>query len=1105
MAPFTTSEIQENAHTSLEDEARRQQKPLISTVARPIAPMYDPRQLLNPKSFDSGKRTQKDEGESALTSNELGHLQKSGNEHSMQFVFDSPSLKESRGRQDEADHSSMAHLIERVHNVSQREDHPAKRLKTDHVTDEELPGAKRTFTGGGKDGEIGEYMKQKRKEGQAEMGPVSTIVDLTEGKSSSIFRVLSGLLLQTDDDEISIVQKPEHRIVCYGRVENARISAHSIPTPNPKTTFLSKTDWPTMKLELHRYPGKNNIIRVLDPAEKDFGNVDVKTAMALVHIMDSKFMNVRIQARLDSRKKKNNEFPGMPCSEYYNATINLYGPRSIAASIGKFLQLRMVHLKAPYGVDKGVEIFNPQTERHPILPRTNLAGMSIHSSSVSVARTAEEIRDQISGMFDTLEKSENLPEMEPDSRIITPLLSHQKQGLYFMTRREKPRIFTDKEEDKNSLWRIRQRPNGHVSYQNIITGVEERDRPPEVLGGILADMMGLGKTLSILSLVVGSMEEALEWAKLSLLPSNGRPALRNSKTTLLIAPLSVISNWEEQITAHFEPGSLSYYIYHGTNRLQNVDILAAYDMVLTTYSIISSECYGRSKKRDTSPLLQTNFFRIVLDEAHTIRDQTTRQSQAICSLSAGRRWAVTGTPVQNRLDDLGALIKFLRIKPFDDKGGFSHYILAPFKDADPEILPKLRLLVDSITLRRLKDRIDLPKRNDMIVRLQFSKEERELYEWFAKDSDNRMRIITGGKKKGLGGKTYVHVLQAILRLRLICAHGKELLSEDDLRLTQGFSSENAIDLEDEEDDRPLISKRQAYEMLMLFKETDSDKCSQCLRKIGRRETSMDDGREGMIGCMLPCFQMLCNECTPDTKEGILAKVVDNHFTCPFCEQYLRVSFFDLTQGGIEDAEDAKMMARENPRQAKIMGRYGGPHTKTTALIAGLLESRTASLAKPTEPPIKSVIFSGWTAHLDLIQIALEDNEINYVRLDGKMSRTQRSASLQAFREDPNIPVILVSISAGGLGLNLTTASMVYVMEPQFNPAAEAQAVDRVHRLGQKREVTITRFIMHESFEEKMLVLQRKKQDLAALSVDRGKLDKAEIAKKRLEDLRSLFK
>ncbi len=372
-----------------------------------------------------------------------------------------------------------------------------------------------------------------------------------------------------------------------------------------------------------------------------------------------------------------------------------------------------------------------------------------------------------------------------------------------------------------------------------------------------------------------------------------------------------------------------------------------------------------------------------------------------------------------------------------------------------------------------------------------------------------MRNITGEKKKSLGGKTYVHILRAILRLRLICAHGKELLSEDDLKMTEGFSMSNAIDLEDEDDTRPAITARQAYEMLILSKESDMDTCAQCARRIGSKDNVAEDsssGKDDVIGNMLPCFQIVCRDCSVDFKQQAAKRATsDNHFVCPYCEQYLRLALFELTQSGLEEAEEAKILAKDNPKHAKLMGRYSGPHTKTKALIHSLLQNQAESQANPGERPIKSVVFSGWTTHLDLIQIALEDNQIRFTRLDGKMSRMQRTASLDAFRDDPDIPVILVSIMAGGLGLNLTTGSKVYVMEPQFNPAAEAQAIDRVHRLGQTREVTTTRFIMDGSFEEKMLELQRKKQNLADLSMNRGKLDRAEATKRRLEELRSLFK
>ena len=822
--------------------------------------------------------------------------------------------------------------------------------------------------------------------------------------------------------------------------------------------------------------------------------------------MDSLKPRFRFQAKLNMRVRKPNEIPGKEVSEYYDLNLNLYGPKKNASGIGRHLSQKQVWLRTPTSSDANIEICNPHASAVVAAPRTSGGSYNSYGSGNGyVTRTVEEIRSDVIGMFDSLQKSESLPEMETSPLLKTPLLSHQKQGLYFLTNREMACVFSDKEEDNNSLWRLRHRSNGKPSYYNVITGKEEVDRPPEVLGGILADMMGLGKTLSILALVVGSLGDARDFGKQSPPDFDGEKQLaRNSKTTLLVAPLSTLANWEEQIAAHLKPKTLKYYVYHGSSRTSDIDELAKYDIVITTYSIVSSEFCGRgTKKTAKNPLLQTNFFRIVLDEAHMIREQATRQSQAICALSAQRRWAVTGTPVQNRLDDLGALIKFLRVYPFNEKGGFSQFILSPFKNADPEILPKLRLLVDSITLRRLKDRIDLPAKHDAVVRLEFSDEEKQLYEWFARDSQAKVKVIANEQKKSLGGKTYAHILRAIMRLRLLCAHGRELLSEEDLKIAEGFSKENAIDLEAEEDDyTSQLNARQAYEMLMLLRETASDTCVQCQRSIQPK----DDDEEELIGCMLPCYQLVCRECLPGTKAFLEEASQDNKFKCPFCDQINPTAFFELTKDGIEQAEETRSLARENPRQAKIMGRYSGPHTKVKALIDSLKQSEEESrFLLAGEQPIKSVVFSGWTSNLDLIQIALEENKIRFCRLDGKMSRRARNASLDAFRDDPNVCVILISIQAGGLGLNLTSGSKVFVMEPQFNPASEQQAVDRVHRLGQKREVFTYRYIMNQSFEEKMLDLQRKKQNLADLSMNRGKLDRAEAVKRKLDELRSLFK
>jgi SNF2 family DNA or RNA helicase len=977
---------------------------------------------------------------------------------------------------------------------------------------------KAEFHGGGNGSILGAYMKEQRDEGKK--------LNAAAGTAPGAVSIID------DDDDVEVVGDEGDKEVCYGRIEGAEVNAFKVPTAKPGTVALSNQYWPQVKIVLRRRHGeRGNVIHVVDSTRDIIGCVDVNTSIGLTPLLDSPSFKIRTASRILYRvKKPDDPLPGTAVSKRYNLDLNLYGPKKYALNVGRHLSQKQIWLRGPLFVEPGISVHNPHEIQKPQQPAPRYGSYYSGARVAGPARTTEEIRNDVLGMFDSLERSENLQEMEPNYRISTELLKHQKQGLTFMTNKEKERIFSSEDKVNSSLWRLRISRTGERIYYNVITGDEERKNPPQVLGGILADMMGLGKTLSILSLITYTMDnEASQWANQkpcvqenrdcgatrkgkTALPSIEQvPLVLNAKTTLLVSPLSTISNWEEQIKQHVKPGTLKYYVYHGANRIKDVKKLAEYDLVITTYGSVASEFNHRSKKKQgVYPLEEINWFRIVLDEAHMIREQSTQQSKAICRLAANRRWAVTGTPVQNRLEDLGALMAFLRIKPFDDRQGFSQYIMSPFKMCDPEILPKLRLLVDSITLRRLKDRIDLPARHDHLVKLDFSDEERSVYEVFAKNANDRMKVIIGEREKSLAGKTYVHILQSILRLRLICAHGRDLLNEEDLKVMNGLSKDSAIDLDsDDEDDAGGLSAKQAYDMYNLMKETNNSDCLLCSGAGFSEDNSEKESKDEIIGYMTPCFHFICNNCIDRYKSDLAAIAQgQSRANCPICHTAIKPSCFALRQQGVDEEEGNRVEAKVHGKPVKNIDNYSGPHTKTKALMHDLQESGRESEAMPDEPPIKSVVFSGWTAHLDLIQLALQEHGIKYVRLDGKMSRVARGAALDRFRDDPSIIVILVSIMAGGLGLNLTTANKVYVMEPQYNPAAEAQAVDRVHRLGQKREVVTVRYIMNDSFEEKMLELQDKKKKLATLSMDgdgKGRIDKAEAARKRLEDLRSLFK
>ena len=209
---------------------------------------------------------------------------------------------------------------------------------------------------------------------------------------------------------------------------------------------------------------------------------------------------------------------------------------------------------------------------------------------------------------------------------------------------------------------------------------------------------------------------------------------------------------EEQIKAHTHRDKMSIYVYHAKNRETKLKVLGTYDLIVTTYSIVSSELRsgGSGRSAGPSPFRTANFFRIVLDEAHAIREPTTLQSRAICALSGPRRWAITGTPIQNKLEDFGSLLRFIKLYPFDTQ--FRSAIITPFKNADPDVIPKLRILVDSVTLRRTKDRLDLPKRHEETIRLDFSDHEFRLYKYLTVDGRRRAQAVTSQQRmagKGL--------------------------------------------------------------------------------------------------------------------------------------------------------------------------------------------------------------------------------------------------------------------------------------------------------------------------------------------------------------------
>ncbi|CAI6233340.1 unnamed protein product [Periconia digitata] len=1068
----------------------------------------DPAALLDPRG--ARRRAQKQQNSLPVPTT----AQQLPSQPRQQYAFDPRALLNpkrpagahaDRGREDATEHGSgQFNLVERIHNVAERTASPAKRPRVDDPNEQ---NKKIQIRNGGSGGALDLTQKQGSSNVSAS-GPAAAI-DLT--------------MSDDEDNEVQVVQDNSNQVICIGCPKNLYVQTHVVPYPDPKKYSGNTGHRGRIKVSLRQAAAvglaTDNVIMVVDPTNREFGRIDRISAKWLAPLINSaRSTGLKWMVWTTPRNRNQDDgLPGSPSSALIGLTMQLYCPRKVAQDIGR----NFVHYKValvPPSFDKdSYDYYNPITHEH-VPADTGHVGFQTHAyhahqasaagSGNYVMRSVEEIRNDVQDVFDKMINSENIEVRKASPMIATKLYKHQEQALGFMWNKEQD-FQDDDGEREGSLWKMKYKRTGEKYYFHVITGEEINHKPHVCRGGILADEMGLGKTLSILSLVADtdSLAAAKAFSKKAPPPRSGIANIVNSRATLLVCPLSTMYNWKDQLEKHFPVGkSLKWTNYHGKNRMQlSPHQLADHDVIITTYNMLQSD-YQEKK----APLAYVHWFRIVLDEAHAIRNTSTKQSIAACNLAAERRWAVTGTPVQNRLEDLGALFRFLRLRPFDTGPGFNQQIITPFKNADVEIVSKLQLLVGSVTLRRVKKNVlevEIPARKDSVVRLKFSPDEKRLHDWFESDSARKVNAVTSGEK--LGGNSYARILTAITNLRLICAHGRDLLNEEALKLTDGMSYDNpiGIDEEGEIDMHPELNRSKAYDMLELLESTGGATCQYCAESIV--DGSDDDEEEGghqVMGWMTPCYQVVC------IKHG--KKLVDDLYKrqpnpdvayCPFCDAPIRPVPYKLVRGDYENYLEERDRNRKNPKMARKMGGYTGPSTKTKALLEDLTMHKAWSTANPDEPPIKSVVFSSWTTHLDLIQLALDNHGFKYVRLDGRMSREARNRSLTNFDYDDSVHIILVSIGAGGLGLNLTKANKAFVMEPQFNPAAEAQAVDRVHRLGQTREVEIKRFIMDGSFEEKMLDLQRKKMALADLTMTREKGTKEQAAKQRLADLRSLFK
>jgi SNF2 family DNA or RNA helicase len=716
------------------------------------------------------------------------------------------------------------------------------------------------------------------------------------------------------------------------------------------------------------------------------------------------------------------------------------------------------------------------------------------------------------------------------------------------------------------------------------------------VGGLLADDQGLGKTLTTISLIVSRRPPPRPAVRMSALPAGAAVAAG----TLVVCPTSVLRQWARELRSRVSSAAaLSVLLYHGPGRSRSAAEVARYDVVLTTYAIVTQELaavVGSDKAAakassgglggdDTSAAASSpasaaapaaggvlgalTWWRVVLDEAQSIKNARSQVAAAVWALRARRRWCLSGTPLQNSVDDLYSYFRFLRYAPYDGLAAFRARVREPIRAAPQRGFAQLQRVLARVMLRRTKATrvggepiVRLPPRTVALRGVEFSQRERACYarlqaEYRAKFAEFRAA--------GTVSTNYVNILYMLLRLRQACNHlGLAALGGGSGGAAARGAPPSAPELAAA---RRLNERRRAA--LLLTAEASRAECPLCADlpeepvvapcgavfcracwaqhaaadkaggsgdddvsgKSGGSSQASEDGREPCPACCAPhneAFSVAALRAVaprgvaaavqqaPQVAQEALwaaeeaeeaAAAAGAEASCKLRAVLAYLRELRAAAGGVAPLRGAAAAKRAAAAGAAAgaaqqrRDRSGATRDTGEQLRAGIKSSDAAlAAALPPLPPVafsglraagggaapglagppdKVIIFSQWTGMLNLLEPALRADGFAFRRLDGTMSLAAREKALHEFETRPDVRVMLMSLKAAGLGVNLVCANHVLLLDVWWNPTVEEQAIDRSHRIGQTREVHVARFTVRGTVEDRILALQEHKRALAA--------------------------
>ncbi|KAH9083369.1 SNF2 family N-terminal domain-containing protein [Lactarius deliciosus] len=514
---------------------------------------------------------------------------------------------------------------------------------------------------------------------------------------------------------------------------------------------------------------------------------------------------------------------------------------------------------------------------------------------------------------------------------------------------------------------------------------------------ILADEMGLGKTVQVISFFAH-------------LKDSGKRGPH-----LVVVPSSTLENWVREF-AHFAP-TIAVQTYYGskddrpTLRQTLLETLrsrsAAWEVLITTYNLATGD------DKDRKFLRKIEWDTCVFDEGHVLKNFESQRYQALMRNKSGWRLLLTGTPLQNNLQELVSLMNFILPDLLEDSLGSLRAVFKAKGDSKVTLLAQERVsrakkMMTPFVLRRRKDQI-YPKKMERI--------ECVLYTTTALNRSRKTIFDLESEASTPGTETPP-----------VNGRPKPSKKSKTPRTKDKLYLENSSNV--------LMDLRKAASHPMLFRTQYTDKTLDAVTRVLLKEA--DFKRRGAVAKFV--------------KEDM--EVMTDAELQVFLRSYVS------TQRFLQDEE--------------------------CYLQAGKVQTLLRLLKGYQAEGRRMLIFSQFTQILDILQCIFKMQKTKYLLLTGATAVDVRQSLVDEFNEDESIPCFLLSTKAGGMGINLTAASVVILFDQDFNPHNDKQAQDRAYRIGQKRDVDVVKLITRNSIEEDMLRLGQTKLALdEAVAGDSG--------------------